>query len=232
MTLPVSRRSLRNTALLTFDDSTHTYYWDGEQVPGANEIAKSVGLIDTTFMSVEGAERGKRRHKLLEDYERGEVDWADILPEDSHILVGWDEFKRDMEFQPISQELKVFHPDLWVAGTIDVIGKIQDTTFLVDFKTGSSLSPWYRLQLGIYALAYAATVGESIPRMGILHLRKAKKEQYRFVPIESSYTLDMAHSLICTYHMTQGNWDRAERCHQMKEAWIDDLAAELGEAVG
>lgn len=216
---------------LAFDAENHLYSYSGEHIPGCNEIAKSLGLINTDFYTEEGALRGKRRHSLIDSYDQGEIDWAAILPEDSHVVVGWQEFRDDTGFRPTDIELQVVHEDYWYAGTIDRIGEIAGIPYVIDLKTGSSLSLWYEIQVALYALAYARQNKTGIPRMGIVHLRQAKKQQYRFIEVGNEM-LDVAYSVVLAYHAQQGKKDRAVRMVESKLDWLDDLAETLESACG
>lgn len=207
-------------------DEDHIYSNDGVQVPGVNEIAKALGLIDTSFMTEEGAERGKRRHELLEDYDSESLDWASVRDEDSHILVGWREFLEDTGLRVKAIELPVYHSGFHYAGTIDRV-LAGDETWVVDIKTGSSVYPWHKLQVALYAMAYADAFDTAVPRMGIVHIRPAKKRQYSWKPVVDSTILDSAFSIVQAYHWQQKNWEWVEDMHKWKVKWIDDLAKEL-----
>lgn len=208
----------------------HEYYYGEERVPGVNEIFKGLGLIDTTFMTEEGAERGKRRHLLLEEYDKGTLDW-NILPEDLHILSGWVEFIEDTGFESTSIELPVYHRLFHFAGTPDRVGVLAEKTWVIDIKTGSR-QPWHELQTAMYALAYADTMQTDIPERGTVYLRQAKKKGYRFVPAETEHILDSAVSIIEAYHWQQGMKGWIADVHRHESEWITRLGAELGQACG
>lgn len=162
----------------------HEYFWDDERVPGVNEILKDLGIIDTTFFSEEGAIRGKNRHTLLDDYDEGGVDWGSVSDDDSHIIVGWTEFREEYALVPKSIELPVYDTQRHIAGTIDRIMVGPDgTLWLVDIKTGSP-DKWHSLQIQIYRNAFENFTGLTIHRAGCCYLRKAKKKQFRFKEVE------------------------------------------------
>ena len=211
--------------MLRMDDD-HVYWSDDVRVPGVNEIAKALGLIDTSFMTDEGADRGKRRHELLEDYDNEKLDWGNVQPEDAYVLVGWREFLEDTGFRVQGVELPVYHSGFHYAGTIDRVLE-GDQTYIVDIKTGSSIHPWHRLQVALYALAYADAFDTSIPRMGIVHIREAKKRQYSWKEVSEPFILESAFSIVQSYHWQQKNWEWATEMHQWKLRWLDDLVKEL-----
>jgi len=207
-------------------NDAHEYSWYGEHVPGVNELLRELGMIDTTFFTEEGAARGKRRHSLLEAYDENRIDWAKIEPEDGYVLVGWREFLEDSGFLVKSNELPVIHSGLWYAGTIDKVGTLDGQTHLLDIKSGSSVDRWAYLQTACYALAYADTFSVDVPRMSVVHIRQAKKKQYSHKPVPTHY-LDLAVSLVTTYHMKMKNWERVDKIAKSKADWVDVLAKEL-----
>lgn len=208
-------------------DDAHQYWWGDAPVPGVNEILRATGLVNTDYFTEEGAARGKRRHLLVEDYDRGQIDWSEVEAEDSHILVGYREFLEDTGFVVQSNELPLYHPVLQYAGTLDKLGTLEGKTTVLDVKTGSSVGAWAKIQVALYALAYAYTFQSEIPRMGILHLRQAKKKQYSWKPITEPYIVDSAMAIVETYHWQQGNKAVIEAIHAMKLEWLDDLEREL-----
>ena len=208
-------------------DESHQYWWGDTYVPGVNEILRATGLVNTDYFTEEGAARGKRRHLLVEDYDKGEADWDGLDPDDSHILIGYQEFLEETGFVVQANELPLYHPVFHYAGTLDKVGVLDDKTTVLDVKTGSSVGPWAKIQVALYALAYAHTFDSPIPRMGILHLRKAKKRQYSWKPISEPYIVESAISIVETYHWQQGNWGVIATMHAMRQDWIDDLEREL-----
>lgn len=210
-------------------DEDHQYWWHDAPVPGVNEILRSTGLVNMDYFTEEGAARGKRRHALVEAYDEDRVDWSGVEAEDSYILVGYQEFLDDTGFVVRANELPLYHSVLQYAGTLDKMGELGGKTYVLDVKTGSSLGSWAKIQVAMYALAYAHTFQTEVPRGGILHLRPAKKKQYSWKPITEPYILDSAFSIIETYHWQQGNKKVIEAMHQMRLDWLDDLERELSD---
>ena len=172
--------------MLTLDEN-HVYRWDGEVVPGVNEILGDMGIIDTSFMTDEGAANGKRRHLLMELYDNEVLDWATVDESDMPYLVGWQEFITDTGFQSDLIEEQVYC-DYWhYAGTLDRAGSIEDQKWILDIKTGG-IAPYAQLQLSLYAAAldYGTEGAWADVRLGIVHLRKGAKKQYAFKEVEYS----------------------------------------------
>ena len=165
--------------MLTLDEN-HIYRWDDEVVPGVNEILTDMGIIDTTFMTEEGAANGKRRHLLLELYDNEVLDWSSVNESDYNYMVGWQEFLTDTGFQIDDIEKQVYNERWHYAGTLDRAGSIENQAWIIDIKTGSGVMPSTRVQLSLYAMASFVGNAKCPFRLGIVHLRSAKKKQYAF----------------------------------------------------
>lgn len=178
--------SSRSGSLLTLDEN-HVYRWDGEVVPGVNEILGDMGIIDTSFMTDEGAANGKRRHLLMELYDNEVLDWSTVDESDMSYLVGWQEFLTDTGFKADCIEEQVYNEFWHYAGTLDRAGRIEDQAWIIDIKTGG-IGAYVPLQLSLYAAAHPTWDEKYPPRLGIVHLRKGAKKQYAFKEVE--YTKD------------------------------------------
>lgn len=216
--------------MLTMNEN-HQYFWDDLPIVGTNELFKSLGLINTEFFSEEGAARGKRRHEMLEAHDKGDLDWASVLVEDSIHLLGWREFLESEGFVVKAIELPVFHQVFHVAGTLDRVLSRDGEDWVVDIKCSASSYPWHRLQTQVYKLAYEHMFGQIIAGTGTIYLREGKKRNYRWVPDTCSHTEDDALAVILAYHWQRGNKGIIEAIHAMRQDWVDDLAEELDESV-
>lgn len=143
--------------MLTFDDETHTYFWNGTKVPGVSEFLSESGLKPAgNFYAPGAAERGTEIHELTELFDLGLIELSSpIVAQSSDVVQGhlraWERFRRETGFQPHQVELRVCNPVLWLAGTIDRVGTISGTRVKVDLKTGSKAN-WHRYQLAAYNL--------------------------------------------------------------------------------
>lgn len=73
----------------------------------------------------------------------------------------------DNRFIPLWVEQPVFHGRLLYAGTPDVVGSIDGSRMIVDWKTGAALWHSYRLQQIAYMDAYHEMTGEQ-PQQGLV----------------------------------------------------------------
>jgi hypothetical protein len=130
---------------LTFEPSTHTYYLDGVAVPrSVTGILKAAGLID--FSHVPGPildaarERGSVVHRAIHYYNERDLDLVEFFerfPDYAPYLRGWIDFRERRSFTPVLCEHRVASRRYAVAGTIDVLGLLDNHAWLLDFATGS-----------------------------------------------------------------------------------------------
>lgn len=147
------------------------------------------------------AARGTAVHKHVEDILNGfEVDVPEsIAPQVDAYLA----FHRD--FAPVVEhsEVTVFHYTYGYAGTLDLIARIGDERWLIDFKAGKGVYPEFALQVNAYAFGEVIADGDAdlamptIDRAGILHLQKSGR--YDLVPVTLSDRVfsSFLHTLEC-----------------------------------
>lgn len=146
--------------MITFDESTHTYYRDGKALISVTQLMKKMGLAPDYGAVPEAvlnakAERGKLIHKQLQNYiEEGDLGW---FPE---VL----QFKEEME----SRGGKNLYSETMicgevVAGTIDLIYERDGIKVIADFKTTSKCNisaVCWQLSIYNYLIDMSANEGE------------------------------------------------------------------------
>src|SRR5579862_3905581 len=69
-----SRRQAAGDVMLTFDEPTHTYFWNGKRVPGVSEIMRRLhepSGFDGGYWSEDAAARGRLVHELTARIDAG-----------------------------------------------------------------------------------------------------------------------------------------------------------------
>ena len=140
---------------LAFDEPTHTYTLDGERVPSVTQVIKPLAMLDDVpEMVLEQARaRGSRVHAAVDAYNRGAFD-AELPPAERGYLDAWCGFLADSGAVVVASELRVAHPKLRYAGTLDTLLDVAGRTWLVDAKTTASVPPSVGPQTAGYAAAY------------------------------------------------------------------------------
>lgn len=137
---------------LTFDDSTHTYRYDGSVVPSVTQILRPLNNFD--FVSAEvlaaACDFGTAVHLACELADTNELDEAALDPALAPYLVAWKKFSADHQVEWELIEEPLFHQGHRYAGTPDRYGKVMGKACVVDIKTSAALYPSVGAQLAAY----------------------------------------------------------------------------------
>lgn len=144
-------------AEIVFDGESHTYRVHGHVVPSVTQILAM--LQDFGGVSAEvldrAAEFGTHVHQAVDLYNKRILDEASLDPALAPYLADWHSFLRDAAAEVLASEVRVYHPGLKYAGTLDALVRIRNKVAVVDVKTGQvprTVGP----QLAAYELAYSA----------------------------------------------------------------------------
>lgn len=118
-----------------FDPATHTYWMDGQRVPGNTELLTENGFIDTEFYTEAGSIRGTRIHMLCQFLDEGDYDPREATRFGlAGYVESWSKAKACHGFQVLDVERVIFHK-LFRFGTIidrrllwdgwEVVGEIK-----------------------------------------------------------------------------------------------------------
>ena len=142
---------------------------------------KEVGMNADIIMRKAGDE-GTQVHNAIERYLEGkQVDGLDKTGKTKDNLKVWKMILKFVEFwekhkpELITSEVYVFSDELKIAGTADLIVRINGQLWLLDIKTSNYLHDTYDLQLACYAQGWNECFEEPIERMGILWLKALTK---------------------------------------------------------
>lgn len=125
---------------LTFDESTHTYEYDGKKVPSVTHILRFLsreeyGEIDESTLNA-AADRGTKVHKAVEAINNGieaKVEAA-IMP----YIIAYNKWLDDSKATVIGSEIRLGCPDY--AGTVDALVEFGEGQYaLIDIKTAESV---------------------------------------------------------------------------------------------
>lgn len=123
---------------LTFDEAEHRYAVDDVPVPSVtqvlNDIIGEYRHVDPDVLEA-ARQFGTHAHQATDLFDKGELDHDSLDVALLPYLNGWREFLIDHRARVIESELRVYHPTLRVAGTLD---KLVDWNGLcqIDLKTG------------------------------------------------------------------------------------------------
>jgi hypothetical protein len=139
--------------VLTFDEPTHVYRLDGVAVPSVTTIIEAAGLVDLHGNAEQldyARALGSASHLATELDDLGTLDESSVAEPVRPRLEAWRRFRRETGFEPEHIELRLAHPLLRYAGTIDRIGRMRKHRGLLDIKNFAK-----RRATGVQLAAYA-----------------------------------------------------------------------------
>lgn len=142
---------------------------------------KDVGH-SSSYIVKKASEEGTQVHNAVEDYLAGkEITWIDDYGNAKYSLDVWRMILRFTEFwaeykpELISCEEHLFSDTLKIAGTADLVVKINGEIWMLDVKTSNSIYDTYNLQLACYTQAWNECFDTPIQRRGILWLKSSSR---------------------------------------------------------
>lgn len=147
--------------MLTFDEPSHAYAWNGVRVPSVTQVLAP--LMNYSFVNPEALEvarqEGMAIHKTVELYCRNDLDEDDLPDWLGPRLDAFKKFVADTQFQMTGSEELVYHETYKYAGTFDLSGTLalrrKRVEALIDIKRSFAAGPVIGLQVAAYAVAQA-----------------------------------------------------------------------------
>ena len=179
ITLPDSRYYRRNGeyypsithVLSSYPKGKHFEEWLKNMGRSADYIVKKAG------------EDGTKVHEMIEAYLEGkEMNFLNEWGNPQYDPSIWQMFLRFVDFwetyQPelIDQEIHLYSDELKVAGTTDLVCRIDNSLWIIDHKTSNHIQSTYELQAAVYAHCYAECFGVVPDKTGILWLKSNKRK--------------------------------------------------------
>ena len=182
----------KNFTQITTNDSR--FYEDGEKTyPSVTyvlqyfpkgkyfeEWLKKVGH-SADYLAKKAADEGTIVHNLAERYLLGEEIKLMQGGKPQYDLKVWKMFLRFVDFwetsgaELLETEVFLYSDTLKVAGTCDIVCKIDDEIWVLDIKTSNNLQTTYDLQSAIYARCFEECYEAKVDRVGILWLKSKSR---------------------------------------------------------
>jgi hypothetical protein len=153
-------------------------------LPRVTEVLAEAGLIDTTWLTPEGAERGTYVHRACQYYDENDLDEDSLDAELKGYLAGWKKFRRESDIKGWTWVEWPMRGILY-RGTPDRICVGEPST-LLDIKSGGYL-PYHRWQTAAYV---GLLENPYRYRRMCVYLTKTGKYSVRIFPKED-YLIDM-----------------------------------------
>lgn len=160
---------------LEFNETTHTYQYQGKVVPSVTQILEPYsGLEYVDQQTLEAtAEFGNHVHLATHLHDIGELDRSSLDPLVDDYLVGWEKFLKDSGAVPIYSETQIYSARLRVAGTLDRImaWNRSNSNVMIDIKTGSSITRTVGPQTAAYDEIWHEMTGQRHMKRYCVHLK-------------------------------------------------------------
>jgi hypothetical protein len=142
--------------LVEFDESTHSYYVDGELVISTTQVFRDAGMVDTKWFTEFHRWRGSEAHKALATWNKaGNIDRRKVDPRIRPYLEAGLKWQAENKFTPMYVEHRVYDPIFNTCGTLDILGHFPDGKVDVivdwksnDWKQGQLCSKWQLASYG------------------------------------------------------------------------------------
>jgi hypothetical protein len=179
ITMPDSRYYLRNGEYYPSITYVLQYYPKGKYF---EDWLKQMGN-NADYIMRKSAEDGTKVHNMIEDYLNGKE--LNFLSKDNTPLYDtdvWQMFLKFVEFwetykpELIGTEIHLFSDEEKIAGTCDLVCKIEDQLWVLDYKTSNHIHTIYEFQVAVYDKCYEECFGVKPDRRGILWLKSAKRK--------------------------------------------------------
>ena len=145
------------------------------------EWLKKVGS-NADYIAKKAADEGTLVHNLAERYLLGEeITLLAANGSPQYDLKVWKMFLRFVDFwetsgaELIETEVFLYSNTLNVAGTCDLVCRIDDEIWVIDLKTSNHLQTTYDIQSAIYARCFEECYDAKVDRVGILWLKSSKR---------------------------------------------------------
>lgn len=182
-------------------DTSHFYWVDGIFMPAVTSILDEAAptpyalkqfMLNNNAEYVEDVKNtagdfGSKIHdaieKLLNGVELNLKDDYRSTKEKRH-LASFATWFQDTRPEIISAEQTVASVKYQYAGTLDLVCRIDDQIWIIDFKTSSGIYLSHELQITAYKQAFEETFGEQVEHTGVLRTGTRHKAGYEFKEIE------------------------------------------------
>lgn len=176
---------------LEFDESTHTYWYDGKKCISVTQFLKRKfskkydGIDEETLKKA--AEKGTYVHSTIEMYEKYGIESCEIQEFRDYIFL-----KNAFKFKVKQNEIPIVleYGDLIIAGRLDLVIEENDKLGLGDIKCTSTFDKEYlTYQLNLYRLGYEQCYNEKIEFLRGIHLKNSKRK-YAEIPIKEKEIIE------------------------------------------
>lgn len=144
---------------------------------GYDEWLRNVGW--NSKLILEKAQRsGSKIHHAIELFLQNNTILPDDFEEEEWVkMCNFANWFNNLNIKVIATENELIDDDMQLAGTCDFVCKIDDTVYLIDFKTGNAIHEISHLQTACYTEMWNKHNKIKIQKAGILHVGASTRTQ-------------------------------------------------------
>jgi hypothetical protein len=185
---------------LRFEPATHSYYFGDQYFPSVTEVLEPEQRLEGIAPAVLAAAkvRGQHVHEACALLTQDALDWSSLDP----LLVGYASaarlFLKESGVIVLRSEHRMCDPQLKVAGTLDLYGRMRRYDCVFDYKTALARSRTEGLQLAGYEHLHRRMYGGRALKRFVVQLRE--DGQYRLWPYEDPRDFSLFVSCLNLWH--------------------------------
>lgn len=174
---------------MSFDEASHTYRVGGSVWPSVSAILEPLNQLDGIPPEIlrRAAEFGTNVHLACHLINTGRLDRASLDDALAPYVAAWDRCLFESGAVVVASEVRVLHPTLKYAGTMDTAIRLTRRTrsavHALDIKTSATVPRTCALQTAAYREAYVRVRPDLSKTRYCCHLRG--DGTYRLIPYES-----------------------------------------------
>lgn len=191
--------------MLRFEAEGHRYFMDDEEWPSVSAVLEPLQILDGIPKDVlrAAAEFGSHVHMATDLYDNGVLDEDALDPHLKPYLDGWKSFLNETGAIVVSSELRVSHPQLRYAGTLDKMILWRDRRHVLDIKSSALVPKTVGPQTAAYREALLSTELVCAPTRYCMHLRG--DGSYRLHTLRDSTDFNLFVSALNIHHWRARN---------------------------
>lgn len=189
-------------AELVFEEEEHRYTLDGQYIPNVTGIIGPLSDFSRVppHILAHAQARGTAVHKAAELHLRNDLDETTLDEEVAPYFYQFLRFLRESGFKPELSEQRVWSEKYWYAGTLDLFGRMNRKSAMIDLKTPIIMRPATGVQLAAYETAFRER--EGIPKSKRIHRYglKLQPDHYELVPFQETADFSVFLAMKTLYH--------------------------------
>ena len=172
---------------LDFEEEGHIYRHKGRRIWSVTQVLENVGISDFSKVPPDILKRaqdyGKAVHKVVELYEKEDLDEYSLPLQLLEVLDQWKKFKKERKVNILRSEQKLFSLKYSFAGTMDTLFTMDDdpTVSILDIKTGEPMGA-HQIQTSAYEKLWRENRSDKKPRIVPRYTLLLSEKRYHLEP--------------------------------------------------